>query len=221
MRCYRVDEDVHTGIYLKKVADNLCIEVGEDTVPLDEAYSSVLLNTKQRVVDMLKGCMITGEVKGKPISNEEKAMLESIVEYVEPESVQLIYADVGSGNDIVRESHRSPDALVLIETAAGPNGGISFLSNTYDEVVDNKKRVKRRYRSAFPPPGITVVKEGRSAQGSKCFLLRMIPNSSVRIERTGALEGEPSILTIVWKGRVGKAGSPPLLMFSPDRRQEA
>lgn len=222
MRCFRIDEDVHTGIHLEKMYnDNLAIEVGDSIVPLDEAFSAVLTNKKQDVVNKIKDCLYGDELDGSPLTREESSRLSAILAYVEPESIQLIYADVGSGNDIVREKGRSPDALVLVETAAGPNGGISFLSNTYDEVVDPRsKRVKRRYHSSFPPPGVTVIKEGKTPQGSKCYLLRMVPNASIRIERTGVLEGAPSVLTLVWKGRRGREGSPPLLMFSPDRRQE-
>lgn len=222
MRCFRIDEDVHTGIPLKTLDDNcLGIEVGDETLLLDEAFSNTLTNAKQRVVDKLKSCLGLGTLDDQPLTSEELEKVGGMMDFIEPESIKLIYADVGSGNDLVRESRRSPDALVLVETVAGINGYINFLSTTYDECIDQRsKRVRREYREIFPPPGVTVVKEGKTTQGSSCYVLRMMPNSSIRIERNGALDGAPSILTIVWKGRKGKLGSPPLLMFSPDRRQE-
>ena len=221
MRCFRVDEDVFTGIRLSAVQEGLCIEVGDKKLTLDESLSTSLDEAKQRVVKALDECLSTGEYTGETLEEEDLEQIEELSDIVESESIELIYADIEGKNKIVKEKRRSPDALVLIETIAGVNGRIAFKSTTYDEHVDMKSgRVKRKYRDTFPPPGISVIEEGKSPQGSTCYLLRMMPSSSLRIERTGGLEDAPSVLTIVWKGRKGKAGMSPLLMFSPERRQD-
>lgn len=221
MRCYRIDEDVFAGINLSVDQKGLFIEVGDKKLMLDENLSSSLKAAKTRVVETLQDCLMQGSYAGERLSEEELNQVDAIAEAVAEENISLIYADVEGKGQIVKEKHRSPDALVLVETAAGIDGRIAFKSTTYDEHVDARsKRVKRRYRDAFPPPGISVIEEGKSPQGGNCYLLRMMPSSSLRIERTGGLEDAPSVLTIVWKGRKGKAGSPPLLMFSPERRQD-
>jgi len=221
MRCFRVDEDVFAGIRLSTVQEGLCIEVGDKKLMLDEGLSASLGEAKSKVVQTLDECLSAGTYSGEPLEEEELEQIEELTNVVEAESIELIYADIEGKNKIVKEKRRSPDALVLIETIAGMNGRIAFKSTTYEEHVDMKSnRVKRKYRDTFPPPGVSVIEEGRSPQGSTCYLLRMMPSSSLRIERTGGLENAPSVLTIVWKGRKGKAGAPPLLMFSPERRQD-
>ena len=148
-----------------------------------------------------------------------------MVRTIEVEPISAVYADV-EGKKIVKQRRGRGrqigylDALVLVETASGPNGTISFKSATYDEYIDMRSsRVKRKYRDTFPPLGIRIIEEGKTTQGGQCFLLRMIPSSSFRIERTGELEGEPSILTVVWKGQMA-AGELPLLVFCPMRHRE-
>lgn len=221
MRCFRVDEDVFAGIRLSAAQEGLCIEVGDKKLMLDESLGTSLDEAKKRIVTTLDECLSTGEYTGEALTEEELEQVEELTSVVENESIELLYADIEGKNRIVKEKRRSPDALVLIETIAGMNGRIAFKSTTYDEHVDMKSnRVKRKYRDTFPPPGISVVEEGKSPQGSTCYLLRMMPSSSLRIERTGGLEDAPSVLTIVWKGRKGQAGKSPLLMFSPERRQD-
>jgi hypothetical protein len=221
VRCYRIDEDVFEGIHLQATQKGLCIEVGDRQLPIDPRLSRDLMSTKERVISELKRALDQGAIGTKVLEERDVARLETVLEEVMPQSIELLHADIEQKNRIVKEKRRRPDALVLVETSAGEEGSIAFKSTTYDEIVDDTSgRVRRQYRDVFPPPGVTVLEEGKSRQGSRCFLLKMVPNAALRIERTGALEDAPSILTIVWKGRKGKNGQLPLLMFSPDRRQD-
>lgn len=220
MRCYRVDEDVFEGIPLSRHNNDLCIEVGDERVVLNPSLTGQLCESKHRVMQTLESAFTTGTYEGAYLSTDDKSRVGQLLEDLEGQSTQLIYADVDPEGTVTCEVKRRPDALVLVETSAGINGRISFMSVTYDECFDARSnRVRRKYRRIFPPPGVTILKEGKTPQGGNCYLLHMVPSSSFRIERSGALEGEPSILTVVWKGRKGPGGLP-LLMFSPDRRQE-
>jgi hypothetical protein len=139
---------------------------------------------------------------------------------IEEESIALAYCDV-AGDTIVKEQRKNPDALVLVETAPGVNGKVSFKSTAFDEFIDSRsKRVRRKYRNEFPPPGVQVIKEGRTEFGSRCFLLRMMPSSSFRIERSGQLEDAPSVLIVSWKGSQKNGSGVPLVVFSPGRQKE-
>lgn len=223
MRCYRIDEDVFQGIPLTGCngGRGYYIDVGDEQVRVDESLSNRVYDTREKVLETLRVAMRTGMYDGVRLSGEERNRVGNTLATLVGESIQLIYADVGPDNEITSEPKRHHDALVLVETVAGVNGRIHFKSSTYDEYLDMRSnRVKRRYQQVFPPPGVTVIKEGKTRQGSKVYLLRMAPSSSFRIERTGMLDGEPSILTVVWKGRKSPNGALPLLMFSPDRRQE-
>jgi hypothetical protein len=210
VRCYRVDEDVHVGIPLKETTMGLTIEVGEALYPLSHELSDGLLAAKASVLDQLDKSLL---------ANPELVQLQEMRELLAPESIQLIHADVGQ-YEIVKETRRQPDALVLVETSAGINGHITFMSTTYDESFDTRSnRVRRKNHRIFPPPGVTVLKEGKTHLGGSCYLLRMVPNSSFRMERTGELDGAPSILTVAWKGRKGPGKGEPLIMFSPSRQE--
>lgn len=196
--------------------------MGDKKLLVDRDLSNRLLSTKESIVKRLKACLEKGELEGQPLGEEEEDVIGSMLEDIEPQSIELICADLEQKNRIVRERRRHPDALVLVETSAGSEEGkVVFKSTSFDEFVEPKSgRVKRKYRDVFPPPGVTVIEEGRTREGNPCFLLRMVPSASLRIERTGLLEGEPSVLTIVWKGRKGSHGASPMLMFSPERRQD-
>ena len=222
MRCYRIDEDAHQGIPLSMNNNGgLYIDVGEEETRVDDALTARLCAAKVSVVETLRSILQTGVYDSECLSDDERKRVGNTLDRVESENIRLIYADVGPDGEVIPETKRSPDALVLVETASGPNGRIYFKSSTYDEYLDTRSnRVRRRYQQLFPPPGVTVIKEGKTAQGGRAYLLRMAPNSSFRIERTGLLDGAPSVLTVVWRSRRSPNGASPLLMFSPDRRQD-
>lgn len=216
MRCYRIDEDVFQGIPLSMGPSGLLhIEVGTSSIALEKSLSDRLLLAKLSVLEELKLCVETGLHKGVQLDDADKRRAARLLEEIAPQSIQLLYADVGN-DSIVSETHRSRDALVLVETSPGMNGGLSFLSSSYDEHV-SARGVHRRYRQEFPPPGVTVVGEGDMRQGSKCYLLRMVPHSSFRMERNGALYGEAPILKVTWTGR--GTGSEPLQIYCPEHRR--
>lgn len=221
MRCYRVDEDVYQGIYLSETKTGLCVEVGDKRLPLSEELSNSLKAAKKKVVEVLERCLEEESYAGASLDREDIEDLNEVMEVVEPQSIELLYADLDGKGSIVREKERSSDALVLVETMAGENGHISFKSTTFDEVMDfRSNRVRRRYRDQFPPTGVSIISEGKSKQGSRCLLLRMMPSSSFRMERTGALGEAPTVFTVAWKGRKGEDGGSPLRIFHPERRQE-
>ena len=192
----------------------LTIEVGEGLYPLSHELSDGLIDAKTSVLNALDGCVTNFQ-----FTPDELVQLQEMRELILPESIQLIHADVGQ-HEIVKETRRQPDALVLVETSAGVNGHITFMSTTYDESFDPRSnRVRRKNHRVFPPPGVTILKEGKTHLGGSCYLLRMVPNSSFRIERSGELEGAPSILTVAWKGRKGPGKGEPLIMFSPTKQE--
>lgn len=199
----------------------LAIEVGESLYPLSRELGDGLLEAKLKVQQSIETCLISNQdPSGYPFTTTELAMLQGAADNVAAESIQLIYADVGQ-YELVKEARRCPDALVLVETSPGVNGRITFMSTTYDESFDPRSnRVRRKNHRVFPPPGVTILKSGETQLGGSCYLLRMVPNSSFRMERSGELEGAPSVLTVAWKGRKGPGKGEPLLMFSPDRRQD-
>ena len=225
MRCFRVDEDALQGIPLNIVHDELCIEIGDRQLALDPALSAGLMSSRYTVVSKLRECIQTQRYGGRQLSPAELEDAEHLLEVTNKENISLIYADVEGGKNIVREKRRSPDALVLVEVPAGINGRLKFCSTSFDEHIDTKSnRVRRMYKDVFPTPGIQVIESGSMGKGGTCYLLRMMPCSSFRIERTGMLEMPrllptkeriyaPRVLTVVWMGKKGKAGSP-LTVFS-------
>lgn len=92
-------------------------------------------------------------------------------------------------------------ALVLVATAAGEGGRISFLPNTMvDRFNAVDKRVYRVPHGVFPPPGIEVLGERKLDDGSEETLLMMYPGASFRIHRTGDLQGAAPQLKLCWDG---------------------
>ncbi len=221
MRCYQIDEKAIVGIYLTSAPEGLCIEVGDKRVPVDSSLAQRLESARGQVVDKLRGCQLTRKYAGADLTDTELEEVADLADIVEREHIALTYADVDDqAKLIVRERGRHRDALVLVETAPGPGGSISFKSTAFDEYIDkHSNRVRRSYHDLFPTPGVQVIEEGTSRQGGRCFLLRMMPNSSFRMERTGELDGEPSVLTVIWKGPMADAGELPLRVFSPSRPQ--
>lgn len=215
MRCYRVDEIAVAGIHLSTVEGGLCIEVGDKRVSVDKRLTESLTSTRYTIIGKLNECLETKNSGGKLFTSDELIYIRNIVEEVETEPFSLMYADIERDRRVVQEERRSPDALVLVETTAGERGVIAHKSTAFNELVDMKSnRVRREYRSVFPPPGVQVIEEGTSPAGGKCYLLRMMPRSSFRIERTGALQGAPNVLTVVWKGK-SVEGASPLQVYSP------
>ena len=221
MRCYRVDERANVGIYLTPAQDGPWhIEVGNEKVELDDKFSGTLGDTRDAVVRTLEEALVTKTYDGERLSEEELQEVADLMEDVAADNIKLLFADV-KGEKVVRERRHHMDALVLVETAPGIGGRISFKGTSFEEQVDgNAYRVRRKYSTTFPPPGVEVLKEGRTSQGSRCFLLRMMPSSSFRMERSGDLDGAPGVLTVVWKGQKGAGGAHPLEVFSPSRGRE-
>jgi hypothetical protein len=222
LRCYRVDEHAIVGIHLTQSQDGPWhIEVGDQKVDLDERFSAALDDAKNSVKGTLEEVLLSRSYESKPLSDDELEEVADMLADVVPESITLLSADVSPKGYVVRERRHHPDALVLVETAPVPDGSIAFKGTSFEEAIDAPMhRVRRRYREEFPPPGIQVLKEGKTSGGSKMFLLRMMPSSSFRIERTGKLDGAPGVLTVVWRGQKGAGGALPLEVFSPVRRPE-
>jgi hypothetical protein len=219
VRCYRVDEKAVQGIHLNESAEGLYIEVGNEQMLLEPALVQQFNAARQMVLERLHECHDAKTFMGEPLMEEELDEIDEMLEQIGMESMAVMYADIGE-TALIREKRRSPDALVLVETAPGIGGKIAFKSTTFDEHIDRRSnRVRRKYREEFPPPGIQIVKEGQNNLGGKSFLLRMMPSSSFRMERTGTLDDAPNVLTVVWKGQKGVAGAPPLVVFSPARLQ--
>jgi hypothetical protein len=219
VRCYRVREKAVVGIRLTDGQEGPChIEVGDEKMPLDDTFSDKLREAKASVVGELEGALLSKSYEGEKLTHEELEEVADMLEGVTPEKVTLLYADL-KVDRLVRERRHHPDALVLVETAPGVNGRITFKGTSFDEQVDgNAYRVRRKYSEEFPPPGIQILKEGRTSLGSRCLLLRMMPSSSFRMERSGDLDGAPGVLTVVWKGQKGAGGALPLEVFAPSAR---
>ena len=219
VRCYRVREKAVVGIRLTNGEEGSThIEVGDEKMPLDGKFSDKIRETKAEVIDALEGVLLTRNYEGEKLTHEELQEVADLLEDIVPEDATLLHADV-KNDKLVRERRHHPDALVLIETTPGVNGKITFKGTSFDEQVDgNAYRVRRKYSEAFPPPGIQVLKEGRTELGSRCLLLRMMPSSSFRMERSGDLDGAPGVLTVVWKGQKGAGGAHPLEVYSPSAR---
>ena len=215
MRCFRVDEGSVAGIHLSAVEGGLCIEVGDKFLPIDRRLSESLTSTRYSIIGKLNECLDTKGNENRRFNTDELIYIRGIIEKVETEPIALMYADIGRDKSIVQEENRSSDALVLVETAPGERGLIAHKSTAFNELVDARSnRVRREYRDEFPPPGVRVIEEGRSTDGGKCYLLRMMPRSSFRIERTGVLQGAPNVLTVVWRGK-SVEGASPLQVYSP------
>lgn len=211
MRCYRVDEDALEGIPLTASPTGPWhIEVGNESVELDERFSATLSEAKSTAIGVLEEALLTKQHEGTRLDEDELGEVADILTDVIPEGVTLLAADLKDGK-VIKERRHHPDALVLVETAPGINGRITFKGTSFEEKIDGSAhRVRRRYSTEFPPPGIQVLKEGKAPGGSRCLLLRMMPSSSFRIERSGELEGAPGVLTVVWKGQKGAGGAGPL-----------
>lgn len=232
MRCFRVDEDSFTGIPLSTTQDGLCIEIGDKQLMLDSGLSQKLVSSRYTVVSRLKECLESGCYEGKHLSEAELESTAQLLERVERENISLLYADIEGEKNIVSEKARSPDALVLVEVQPGINGKLRFRSASFEEHIDTKSnRVKRRYKDAFPPPGVRIIESDTTREGVTHYLLRMMPCSSFRVERTGLLEMPrlertrervyaPRVLTISWMGKKGKAGSLPLMVFASRQQLE-
>lgn len=216
MRCYRVDEQAVVGIPLSSTGEGLHIEVGDERRLLDPHLAKGIKTAKEAVLKKIRECLYTGKIGGQSVTEEEVEELMDMEEQAEDE-LSLMHADVEE-DKIVRERVRTPKALVLIETAPGIGGKIKFKSTSFTEHYDEgEKRVKRKYREDFPPPGVRVLTEGKSGERGRCLLLEMLPGASFRIERTGTLDGAPGVLTVVWKGQKGVGGVQPLEVYSPSR----
>jgi hypothetical protein len=217
LRCFRVDEIAVSGIHLSTVGGRLCVEVGDQQFPLGDELSQRLITTKQSVVNKLRE---TIERKGngkRPFTPNELIYLDRLQGVIETEPISLMYADVGEDGTLTQERRHSAEALVLVETSAGINGTIVHKSTEFEERCNLSDRtIYREYKDSFPPAGVTVLAEGKSAQGSKCYLLRMWPRSAFRMERTGRLEGAPDFFTVVW-GKQRLVGDLPLQVYTQTR----
>lgn len=188
------------------------IELGSTSYPVQQGLAKKLLSVVSMAIDRLS--------RAKKDEEDDETL-----ENVRMERPRLLYADVVRGK-VAPQKMRSRDALVLVETCAGDSGRVEYKSTVYTEEFDDKtQKVERVYRGAFPPIGVEVIAEGEDPQGSRCMLLRMKPNASFRIERSGALEGESPILTVIWTGgrsrRRGEDVSLPLLVVPPRKYQRA
>ena len=211
MRCFRVDERSVAGIPLTPTEKGgLQVDLGDQVYSLQADMEKRLLGAVRAAINRLR------EAQASPREAE-------IVRRASRDWPKLLYADVASGM-LVSERSRSKDALVLVETCAGQSGSVDYKSTIYEEEYDRRRgRVERVYRGTFPTAGIEILAEGRDRNGARCMLLRMKPNSSFRIERSGALEGESPVLTVIWTGgrsrRRGEDVALPLLVVPPRRFQ--
>lgn len=171
-------------------------------------------------MEQLREILASKKFKGQVVEEEELEELAEVAISVVDERISLVHADIREGR-VVRERAYSADALVHVQTAAGIGGQVLFKSTSFEEVIDSGAgRVRRKYLDTFPPPGVEVIKAGKSPEGGMCYLLRMMPCSSFRIERTGALEDAPSVLTVAWRGRRERGEELPLQVFAPQRPRD-
>lgn len=218
MRCYTVDEIATRGIQVTEDGSGPYVEVGEARIPVDASFGQALSAAKKIVLEKINACREEGTYKGEELTSDELFELDYLSAAVSRDPVRALYAEV-RGGQIVKDTKREHDALVLVETAPGFGGKIFFLSTSFDEYFDRKSnRIRRKYRQNFPPPGVEVVTHS-AIDGSACYLLRMKLGSSFRIERTGRLDGAPRTLIVSWKGPRENRGEP-LEVYSPHQPAE-
>ena len=213
MRCFRVDERSSVGITLSPTENGgLHIDLGDTSFPLQPGMEKTLLGLLREVVDRLgKAQMDDGD--------------REVFSRIQSEWPKLLCADIVRGK-VAPQRSSSNDALVMVETCAGDDGKVEYKGTVYTEKFDERtNRIERVYEGPFPPIGVEVIAEGKDHHGSRCMLLRMKPNASFRIERSGALEGESPVLTVIWTGgrsrRRGEDVQLPLLVVPPRRYQRS
>lgn len=129
---------------------------------------------------------------------------------------------------LTRDTTPSQVAIVHIATQAGEGGILRVIANTYVEILIKEiwgsSRVEQ-ITNEFPPPGVELLNPEHVEIEKECFvdaicfkgvcswkeefkhlsttpplLLRMVPNSSFRICRTGNLEGAFPEFLVSWNG---------------------
>lgn len=108
-----------------------------------------------------------------------------------------------------RHNKKPGEALVLMETAAGPGGKVHLTSVSYDEQMQHG-RVRWVHRE-FPPIGITplcapdYVKQLCDGVDDLRVVLKMSPGSAFRVVRSGDLRDQegaqaPTVMFVHWNG---------------------
>jgi hypothetical protein len=217
MRCYRVDEGALRGIPTELSGQDLYVEVGSTRVMLDSSWSDALIDTADAIAEELDACWKAKKWKGKRLDEETLNQVEGLLEEVVNARVYIMDADFKDGK-LSRARQPSNDALVLVDMLPGERGSLKFTSTLFEEQLhrggrDGKQRVYRRYSESFPPMGVTILAQGESQSRSKVYLLRMMPGSSLRIERSGRLLGAPRTFKVSWRG--ADWAEEPLLVSSP------
>jgi hypothetical protein len=98
---------------------------------------------------------------------------------------------------VINEKHPGDKvALVFVATAPGEGGEIFLTANAQEEFLLSQYRVGRRVMSLEHALGVFVIQSDEFGT-----LLKLLPGSSFRIQRSGELEGAPEELIVIWTGR--------------------
>jgi hypothetical protein len=105
---------------------------------------------------------------------------------------------------LVQEQYASDKrALIDISTSPGEGGEVKLYANMALERWDEtRRRVVREPRPLAEAVGVKVF-----GVTEESVLVGMLPGASLRIIRTGALEGAPREMVLLWTGKVSLTGS--------------
>lgn len=102
---------------------------------------------------------------------------------------------------LVKETEPGDRKALFHIYTSHPEGGTIHLRSSIDEEVVENKRVIRRPRVIEDAAGVIVLAERVSpVTGTKEFLVECLPGARFRIVRTGDLEGSPYAFDVGWAG---------------------
>ena len=190
MFCYRVTEGVSLGF----------------EVPISVLVSGIFIGAALSIPLLLE------EALPRPSADELEALDALGVRHV-----RLTKADVTWDDEKVvlgRPPKRvDRQALVWFQTHAGHRGKVFLTSRVRDETL-KRGRVEPEFRP-FPPVGVTLVASQHTPEELYAgveglnVLAMMQPGASVRIFRTGQLEGAAPWMAVHWHGDRLKTTVPP------------
>lgn len=190
MRTYTLRETAEQGITLRAEAQVGQHKAGRPGVWIGSGEGRVVLPCSDRINDEFDAGVQVDAIKKNSAGVYEVLLNANL--------------DVHKKGKLQHTETTQSCCLIHIETIAGVGGTLEYSAASYDEVF-NISYVERVYH-AFPPPGITVLAEGKGQNNEPQLLLKMASGSHFRILRNGTLDDRtdptlliPPVLYVSWR----------------------